>query len=207
VRFTGADAARVAGGEVTLALRRWARARVLAGRVYRTNAGRLHVTDVRAVDPADLTDADATRAGCADVAQLRAELFGDPTLPLWRITFVLATDPDPRAALAADDGLDDAAVAAIAARLDRLDKASGHGPWTRATLGAIAERPAVRAPDLAASFGRETAPFKIDVRKLKNLGLTHSLAVGYELSPRGRAFLARDPSDASERDKRAQAPP
>ncbi|MEJ7721115.1 MAG: hypothetical protein WKF58_12005 [Ilumatobacteraceae bacterium] len=35
----------------------------------------------------------------------------------------------------------------------------------------------------------ETAPFKLDVRKLKNLGLTHSLAVGYELSPRGRAYL------------------
>jgi hypothetical protein len=47
----------------------------------------------------------------------------------------------------------------------------------------------VRAPDLAASFGRETQPFKRDVRKLKDLGLTESLEVGYRLSPRGRAFL------------------
>lgn len=193
MRFTGADAARVAGGEVTVALRRWARARVLAGRVYRTNAGRLLVTGVRAVEPADLTDADAGLAGCADVAHLRAGLFGDPALPLWRITFVLATDPDPRAELAADDDLDEATLADIAGRLDRLDRASGSGPWTRATLRAIADRPAVRAPDLAAAFGRETAPFKIDVRKLKTLGLTHSLPVGYELSPRGRAFLAREP--------------
>ena len=30
----------------------------------------------------------------------------------------------------------------------------------------------MRAPDLAASVGRETQPFKLDVRKLKNLGLT-----------------------------------
>jgi hypothetical protein len=37
--------------------------------------------------------------------------------------------------------------------------------------------------------GRETKPFKLDVRKLKNLGLTISLKIGYELSPRGRAFL------------------
>jgi ribosomal protein S19E (S16A) len=29
------------------------------------------------------------------------------------------------------------------------------------------------------------------VRKLKELGLTESLDVGYRLSPRGRAFLAR----------------
>ena len=55
-------------------------------------------------------------------------------------------------------------------------------------LGLIAERPATRAPDLAASLGRETAPFKADVRKLKELGLTESLEVGYRLSPRGRAY-------------------
>jgi hypothetical protein len=46
----------------------------------------------------------------------------------------------------------------------------------------------VRAPDLAARMGRETLPFKRDVRKLKELGLTESLEVGYRLSPRGRAY-------------------
>ena len=59
-------------------------------------------------------------------------------------------------------------------------------------LRTIAERPAVRAADLAASFGRETQSFKLDVRKLKNLGLTLSLEVGYRLSPRGEAYLAAD---------------
>ena len=39
--------------------------------------------------------------------------------------------------------------------------------------------------------GRETAPFKIDVRKLKGLGLTRSFEVGYEISPRGAEFLRR----------------
>jgi hypothetical protein len=37
--------------------------------------------------------------------------------------------------------------------------------------------------------GRERLEFKRDVRKLKELGLTLSLEVGYELSPRGRAFV------------------
>ena len=45
-------------------------------------------------------------------------------------------------------------------------------------LRLIADRPAVRAPDLAASLGRETQPFKTDVRKLKEMGLTESLDVG-----------------------------
>ena len=47
--------------------------------------------------------------------------------------------------------------------------------------------PASRARAEAA--GVETVAFKRDVRKLKELGLTISLAVGYELSPRGRAVL------------------
>ena len=37
----------------------------------------------------------------------------------------------------------------------------------------------------------ETPRFKMNVRKLKGLGLTESLKVGYRLSPRGEAFLQR----------------
>jgi ribosomal protein S19E (S16A) len=48
-----------------------------------------------------------------------------------------------------------------------------------------------RGFDLAAAAGRERHPFKTDVRKLKELGLTESLEVGYRLSPRGRALLER----------------
>jgi hypothetical protein len=51
----------------------------------------------------------------------------------------------------------------------------------------------VRAADLAAAMGRERQPFKADVRKRKELGLTESLEVGYRLSPRGRALLAASP--------------
>jgi hypothetical protein len=36
-----------------------------------------------------------------------------------------------------------------------------------------------------------TAAFKTDVRKLKGLGLTESLEVGYRLPPRGQAWLER----------------
>ncbi len=58
-------------------------------------------------------------------------------------------------------------------------------------LRLIGDRPGVRAGDLAAELGRERLAFKADVRKLKALGLTESLEVGYRLSPRGRAYLAR----------------
>ena len=55
----------------------------------------------------------------------------------------------------------------------------------------IAARPAVRAGDLADELGRERLSFKTDVRKLKALGLTESLEVGYRISPRGQAWLRR----------------
>jgi hypothetical protein len=63
-------------------------------------------------------------------------------------------------------------------------------PWTAATLALIEEHPRVVASRLAKMVGRETAPFKVDVRKLKKLGLTQSFEIGYEISPRGRAYLA-----------------
>ena len=62
-------------------------------------------------------------------------------------------------------------------------------PWTRKTLALIERKPRIAASKLAASLGRETLDFKTDVRKLKKLGLTQSFEVGYEISPRGRAYL------------------
>jgi ribosomal protein S19E (S16A) len=53
----------------------------------------------------------------------------------------------------------------------------------------IGRNPGVRAGDLASQFGQERAAFKVNVRKLKGLGLTESLETGYRLSPRGRALL------------------
>jgi hypothetical protein len=81
-------------------------------------------------------------------------------------------------------------IADIRHRLERLDRASHHGPWTRDVLRAIGDNEGLRAAELAAAFGREKLPFKLDVRKLKELGLTESLRPGYRLSPRGRVVLA-----------------
>jgi hypothetical protein len=64
-------------------------------------------------------------------------------------------------------------------------------PGPSPALQLIADRPGVRAGDLAEAAGRERLAFKTDVRKLKELGLTESLEVGYRLSPRGRALLSR----------------
>jgi hypothetical protein len=189
VQFQQRYGPAIADGSLTLTFRRWTRPQVIAGRRYRTAAGMLEVEAIDEVAPDDITDADATRAGYPSAAALVADLRGAPTTPLYRVRFHGVGGPDPRDTLAAADAIGPGDVAELDRQLERLDRATSAGPWTMAVLRVIAERPAVRAPDLAASFGRETLPFKLDVRKLKALGLTLSLRVGYRLSPRGEAYL------------------
>jgi hypothetical protein len=50
---------------------------------------------------------------------------------------------------------------------------------------------ATLAATLAEELGQEKLVFKRNVRKLKELGLTESLEIGYRLSARGRALLKR----------------
>jgi hypothetical protein len=182
--------AGLADGSVTLAFRRWRRPAAKAGGRQRTPVGELAIDAVDEVTVDDLTEADARRAGYADLDDLRAELARYPEGALYRIELHLA-GADPRIALRERADLSEDEWRAVTARLARLDRSSRHGPWTTTVLRLIAERPAVRAGDLADSLGRETPPFKVDVRKLKEMGLTESLEVGYRLSPRGRAVLDR----------------
>jgi hypothetical protein len=179
----------IADGSITVMFRRWRRAQAVAGHRYRTGRSIIEVASVSVVEPAAISEADARLAGYAGSAALVADLRGAADLPVYRIAFRRLDEPDPREVLAADDALTADDVAEIDRRLDRLDRASATGPWTATTLAAIAERPGTRAADLAAGLGRDMLPFKVDVRKLKNLGLTHSLEVGYRLSPRGTAYL------------------
>jgi hypothetical protein len=163
--FTSDAWAGIADGTITLTFRQWKRPQAVAGRRYRTPVGMIEVTDVRQVDT---VGPDELARG--DFDDLRGEG------PWTRVEFRFVGD-DPRTALQQDTDVE-------WRDLGPLD----------AILRLIAERPGVRAADLAASMGRERLPFKADVRKLKALGLTESLPVGYRLSPRGEAFLRCAPS-------------
>jgi hypothetical protein len=179
----------VAAGSIDRAFRRWDRPRVKAGGQQRTAMGVIGFTAVDVVAREELTARDAARAGFVSIDRLLAALDRRPERAIFRIGLELL-GPDPRVALR--EALPDAEeLSDIVHRLDRLDRASRHGPWTRAVLGAIADREGTPAVELAAAFGREKLPFKLDVRKLKELGLTESLRPGYRLSPRGEAVLVR----------------
>lgn len=181
--------AGIQDGSITVMFRRWKRRQVTAGNTYRTAAGRIVVDEVVEITPSRIRSADARAAGYRSVAEAVADLRGTPGDPVFLLRLHPAADEDPRTSLANNAELSTEDVAAITARLARLDAASAYGPWTEETLAIIQKRPEVRAGDLATELGREKLPFKLDVRKLKNLGLTLSLLVGYRLSPRGEAYL------------------
>jgi hypothetical protein len=176
-------------GEIVLAFRRWKRSQVVPGHRYRTGIDMVEVEAVDVVEPSSVDAAQAREAGYASVGDLLAGLRGDPAFPVYRIRLRRIDGPDPRDELARTASLTDSDVAAITARLARMDKSSGRGPWTGAVLALIADRPAVVSTVLAEAIGWERQDFKLHVRRLKALGLTLSLDVGYRLSPRGESYL------------------
>ncbi len=192
-------------GAVTLTFRRWDRPRVKPGNRYRCHPiGVLQVDRIDLVRVGDVTEADARRAGFASLGELvdymrsgpRGEV--DDDTEVYRVELRHAGEED-RVDIALDAELSAEDVEAIRARLARMDATK---PWTAATLALIEEKPRVAASKLAATIGRETLPFKADVRKLKRLGLTQSFEIGYGISPRGRAYLAASARPTARRARR-----
>jgi biotin operon repressor len=186
-------------GSITVAFRRWRRCQVVAGHSYRTGQGMVLAEAVDVITPADITPALARAAGFPDVPAAVADLRGAPDLPLYCVRFRPLDGPDPRDELAGSTAMSSEDAAAIGARLARMDAAGKRGPWTAAVLAQIAAHPAVSSVHLAAALDWERADFKLHVRRLKALGLTISLDVGYRISPRGAAYLASTTPTASSR--------
>jgi len=185
VLFPNADLERIRTGEIDLAFRRWKRPMHVAGGRQRTRLGVVEFVSVAPVLPDSLTEEDARRAGTtlADLLAFLSRKDGE----VYRIEMRYAGEDERVALRAKRPGKKE--TDALVAKLADMDRRSRRGPWTREHLELIEARPGELAETIAASIGREKKPFKADIRRLKELGLTESLPVGYRLSPRGRAVL------------------
>lgn len=185
--FTAEGYRRVAAGEITVTYRLWSSPHVKAGKTYPTGFGDGYfIEDVRVVRASDIPAADIPRTGSDDLRSL-LERAGEhtgtkitPGMPLYRVQLRYAEDEPAKPALS---------LAEIRSRVARLDGTSPRGPWTLDTLRLIADNPRTVARRLAHDLRWEVADFKLHVRKLKALGLTVSLPIGYELSDLGQAYL------------------
>ena len=198
-----AVAAGIKEGTITTAYRRWDVPRVRVGGTQMTSAGVVRFDSVEEVLDIDaLSDADAQAAGIKDGATLRARLAapvqGEPAPQrsprggnggdrVFRVTLSYE-GADPRLELR-DTLPRGKALTQLLADVAKLDAGKQSGPWTRQILEWIGANPGVISTELAELLGRELLPMKADIRRLKALGLTISLRVGYELSPRGKAYL------------------
>jgi hypothetical protein len=171
----------IADGSITITFRAWTRPQAKVGGRYRIGGMLIEATDVRQVGLSEITDDDARRTGAADRAALLKRLgTGDA---VWRVDFVFV-GPDDRIARRNDTSSED--LTDVMAKLSRLDRT---GAWTRQTLQLIERYPGIVSTTLARHANQERPAFKLNVRKLKELGLTESLEIGYRLSPRGEAVL------------------
>ncbi len=178
---------KIRTGEITVLFRRWSRPGAKAGGSQMTQGGVVGIDDVRVVEPDEITDLDARSAGYASADDLLSHLnYRDD--PIYRISVYWGGE-DPRIALRESDDLSDAELDEIVAKLDKMDRTSKRGAWTRSYLEVIESMPATYSGLLANYLGIAQADFKPWVRKLKALGLTESLEVGYRLSPRGEKVL------------------
>ena len=184
----------IVAGDVTLAFRRWKRPTVKAGTQMRTPSGIVVIDSVEVVEADAVSEEDARAAGFDSREAMFRVLNGGrrggrkAEGPIHRVELHYG-GPDPRVALRERTRFTAEERAELDAVLARMDASSRTGPWTAAVLALIAERPETLAEELAASRGEERLPFKRRVRRLKELGLTESLEVGYRLSPRGRAYV------------------
>ena len=183
--------AGITSGAVRLTFRRWQKPHVRPGGRYRCHPiGVIEVDAVALVKVRDITDDDATRAGFATREALVAYLAELGPLEgetvVYRVEMHHGGDGD-RVAAALDEKLSAADVKDIAEKLARMDREEA---WTKKTLALIDKHPRVAASELAKKLRRDKLELKADIRKLKKLGLTQSFKVGYEIAPRGRAFLA-----------------
>ena len=177
---------KIRTGCITVLFRRWSRPGAKAGGTQMTQGGVVGVDTVEVVTEADITDKDAHAAGY-ESREVLIEHLNYREDPIYRIG-VRWVGEDPRIAMR--EGVDDSDIAEIIAKLDKMDRTSKRGPWTRSYLEVIHSMPATYSGLLANYLGIPKDDFKPWVRKLKALGLTESLEVGYRLSPRGEKVLA-----------------
>ncbi len=151
-----------------------------------SSGGLLAIDSVEAIDDAQVDDESARRAGYESRKELFANIRGGGQL--YRIRFHRIGD-DPRVALRQRAELTPPEQKSIANMLKRND-------WAVPYLRLIEESPGKVSTELAGRAGVERLVFKQRVRRLKALGLTESLEVGYRISPRGRTVLDLEMDDA-----------
>lgn len=180
----------IKSGTITLQFRKWKKPSIRKGSRIKTALGVVEIADIEEIPLNKISDDDAVSAGYQDRKELVNSINSIAEGKIYKIG-VRYYSEDPRIALRENTDVSDEDLNAIKLKLERLDKYGKEGSWTLRVLHLIRDNPQVRAADLAKRMKKEKDALKIDIRKLKNLGLTISHEVGYSISPLGEKVLKR----------------
>ncbi len=180
----------IKSGNITMAFRRWQKAAVKAGSLLNTSIGQIEIRKVETVNENDITDTDAINAGFTDKEELIKTFAQNIKGTIFKIS-VRYHSADPRIKLREQTRISEPQYTDLKNNLERLDNLSKHGRWTKKILLAINDNPGLHASGIAKRTGFEKDWLKLNIRKLKNLGLTISRTIGYEISPLGKFFIGK----------------
>lgn len=180
----------IKSGKISLIFRKWAKPRVQKGSLIKTSVGQLEVVGIEVVKPDQISPSEAGLAGYHELHELINALNSWSTGNVYRIQIRYHSE-DPRIALCNQVEIPEPELNRIITKLEKFDKLSRQGPWVLNTLTAIGDHPKLRAVELSDILRKPKEWLKINIRKLKNLGLTISHETGYSLSPRGKTLLEK----------------
>ena len=175
-------------GKINLAFRKWKKPTVKVNGTLLTTIGVLQIDSLSKTSIEKITNQELVDAGIKSKSELEKYFDSIREGDIYRIEFHLA-GPDPRLALREKVDMSENDFDIIKKKLERMDYASNHGTWTEEVMKLISENPGKSACEIAKDLGVEKLWLKGNIRKLKTLGLTISLSVGYQISPRGKAFI------------------
>ena len=178
----------IKAGDIELVFRKWRRPTVKKGGTLLTRVGQLRILDIKQIDFSQISDANFCAAGIHN-RSLWAEKMSGREGELYQIRLKWEGE-DPRIALR-NQIVKQEDFASIFQKLNKMDARSTKGPWSFRVLHLIRKHPGRLAKLLADEMEVEKAWLKPNIRKLKAMGLTISLEVGYQLSARGRSFMDR----------------
>lgn len=178
----------IKSGKITYAFRRWEKPNVKEGSTMKTAVGVIRVAGLQPIKDDTITQADATKAGYESLDLLIKDLNKGTRGTIYKVKVKYLSE-DPRLELREKTDLHEDEFQKLKIKLDRLDKT--RGPWVLKIMKLIKRHPERRAGDLAEIMQMDKLDFKVNVRKLKNLGLTISHEIGYSLSPLGEVVTER----------------
>ena len=189
MQFTKDFKEAIRAGAVTCSFRHWKSPQAKVGGRYNLHPkGAIEVTGLQQIRVADARRRDIRESGFTDLGALCDYLKVQADDLVYLVEFRFLGDVTVKAPPIRKLSVTEAQNLAL--NLRNMDARSSRGPWACRTLALIDNHPGTRAVELAAKLDWETAPFKANVRKLKKLGLTESLEVGYQLTERGRDVLS-----------------